>query len=433
MKIIGSILILVLTSLFFFPFNTSLLPSVNTKMALAAVGLLLFAYNVSRRNNGEADPAFMKVSLWAGLVSAAGLFSSLANDSGDYAYASYIVTAWVWMGGAYAVVKCIDAVFGKATLRLLTNFLVAVCVVQCFLSQIIDSNEAFARWVDGFMVSTGFMGKAEGRLYGIGCALDVAGMKFCTVLALLAHFAINPSGKINKYVEIALYLAAFFVIGILGNMISRTTSIGVAIAIAYWIGYTIYNTRTSLDAAPTKSFWGVLTAAFAFFVPVAVILYHTDAGFHTNLRFAFEGFFSLVEKGHWEVSSNNMLMGMWVWPDNAVTWIMGDGYFNSPDSNPYYVGPHFEDYYMGTDIGYCRFVFYFGLVGLAIFCAYFVVCAQQCSNNLPQYRVLFWIILFINFVSWNKVSSDIFPIYALLLMLGRGQEEEHAPEAVEVE
>lgn len=430
MKIIGSIFILVLTSLFFFPFNTSLLPSVNTKMALAGVGLLLFAYNAARRSNAEADPAFLKVSLWAGLVSAAGLFSALANDSGDYSYASYIVTAWVWMGGAYTVVKSVEAVFGKATLRLLTNFLVAVCVVQCFLSQIIDSNQAFARWVDGFMVSTGFMGKVEDRIYGIGCALDVAGMKFCTVLALLAHFAINPSGRINKYVEISLYLAALFIIGVLGNMISRTTSIGVAIAIAYWIGYSLYNRNNAADESQAKSLWTVFAAAVVVFVPVVAILYHTDAGFHTNLRFAFEGFFSLAEKGEWEVSSNNMLMGMWVWPDNAVTWIMGDGYFNSPESNPYYIGPIFEDYYMGTDIGYCRFVFYFGLVGLALFCAYFVVCAQQCSNNLPEYRQLFWIILIINFICWNKVSSDIFPIYALLLMLGRQHEENYAPSAV---
>ena len=152
-------------------------------------------------------------------------------------------------------------------------------------------------------------------------------------------------------------------------------------------------------------------------VPAIVYLYRVDVNFYEKLRFGFEGFFSLAEKGEWDVSSNNRLMGMWVWPDNLTTWLIGDGYFNSPNENPYYIGPSFEGYYMGTDIGYCRFIFYFGIIGLAIFCVHFINCAKQCSKNIPQCRMLFWLILLINFIGWAKVSSDIFPIYALILML----------------
>lgn len=417
MKILGSILIVILTSLFYFPFNTSILPTVNTKMILAAMGLILFAYQAAQRRNAEIDKTFMSVSAWALLVSAVGLFSALANGSGDYTYAGYIVSAWVWMGGAYAVIKCIGAVYGKVTLRLLTNILVTVCVIQCILSQIININVSFSEWVDSFMVSTGFMGKAEGRLYGIGCALDVAGLKFCAVLTLLAYFAINPSKKINIYIESSLYVIAFFIIGVLGSMISRTTSIGVLLAIAYWIWASIYN-RQSTSKQQARSFWETITVAFLLFIPATIYFYQTDADFHEKLRFGFEGFFSLAEKGEWDVSSNNRLMGMWVWPDNLATWLIGDGYFNSPATNPYYIGPLFEGYYMGTDIGYCRFVFYFGLIGLATFGIYFINCAIQCSNIIPQCKIIFWLILLINFIGWAKVSSDIFPIYALILMLG---------------
>lgn len=421
MKVLGSILIAVLTSLFFFPFNTSLLPSVNTKMAVAVLGLVFFAYHIAQKRNGEANSTFVSVSASALFVSVFGLISTLANDSGDYTYASYIVTAWVWIGGAYAVIKCIDIVYGKANLRLLTNFLVAVCVVQCILSQIIDTNAAFAEWVDSFMVSTGFMGKAEGRLYGIGCALDVAGLKFCSVLVLLAYFAIHPSGKMNAYIETSLYVAAFFIIGILGSMISRTTSIGVLLVITYWIWTILYNRRSFHHS---KYFWKVIVIAFVLLVPAIVYLYRVDVNFYEKLRFGFEGFFSLAEKGEWDVSSNNRLMGMWVWPDNLTTWLIGDGYFNSPNENPYYIGPSFEGYYMGTDIGYCRFIFYFGIIGLAIFCVHFINCAKQCSKNIPQCRMLFWLILLINFIGWAKVSSDIFPIYALILMLDKESAEE---------
>lgn len=418
MKILGTILIIILTSLFYFPFNTSLLPSVNTKMFLAAGGLLILFIRAAQKRDAEADNVFVKVSLWALLVSAVGFFSVLFNGTEDYTYASYIVSAWVWMGGAYTVIKCIDAVYGKATLRLITNILIFVCVSQCIISQIINANTSVAEWVDSFMVSTGFMGKAEGRLYGIGCALDVAGLKFCVVLILLAYFAINPSMKINVYIETFLYAVAFFIIAILGSMISRTTSIGVLLAFGYWIwAFILINNKDTNSISYIKYWRNVLSVSLVLFLPIIIYLYQVNDSFYENIRFAFEGFFSLAEKGEWDVNSNKKLMGMWVWPDNLKTWLIGDGYFNSPNVNPYYIGPYFKDFYMGTDIGYCRFVFYFGIIGLVTFVAFFINCAKQCSDIFPQCRILFWMILLINFIGWAKVSSDIFPIYALILML----------------
>ena len=419
MNVIGTIAVVVITSLYYFPFNCSLFPSVNTKLILASIGLLLFAFNSSMRRNAEVGDTFAKVSAWAAVVSFVGLVSVLVNDSGDYTYAGYIISAWVWMGGAYTVIRCIEAVYGKVTLRLLTNILVLVCVCQCILSQIINVNASVAGWVDSFMVSTGFMGKPEGRLYGIGCALDVAGLKFCVVLMLLAYFAMHPSRKINVYWETSLYLSAFVIISIFGSMIARTTSIGVMIVLAYWIITSVYK-REAESQDRYKCFWQVVSVSSVLLIPVIVYFYRTNPTFYENLRFGFEGFFSLVENGEWEVRSNSQLMSMWIWPDNPMTWLIGDGYFNNPiNSNPYYIGPASTDYYMGTDVGYCRFIFYFGLIGLSAFCLYFVNCAKCCSANMPQYKIIFWLILLMNLIGWYKVSSDIFPIYALLLLLDK--------------
>lgn len=428
MKIFGAIFITVITSLFYFPFNTSILPTVNTKMALAVVGLLLFAYQSTQSRYATMDSTFMSVSVWAMFVSVVGLISIVINDTGDYTYASYIVSVWVWLGGAYVVIKCIDGFYEKPSLRILTNFLIIVCVAQCVLSQIIDSNISFAQWVDGFMVSTGFMGKAENRLYGIGCALDVAGLKFCVVLILLAYFAANPSGKINRYFETSFYVVAFSIICVYGAMISRTTTIGMLIAIIYWLAISVQNLIRD-QFTGLKYLWTIIFVAIIIFLPTIFYMYHNDNDFYENLRFGFEGFFSLVEKGEWDVRSNEQLMGMWIFPENIKTWIIGDGYFNSPYSNPYYIGPYYGDYYMGTDIGYCRFIFYFGIIGLCTLSGFFINCARLCSNNIPSCGIMFWLILLVNFIGWCKVSSDVFPIYALILMLGEetnSQSEVHA-------
>lgn len=53
MNVIGTIAVVVITSLYYFPFNCSLFPSVNTKLILASIGLLLFAFNSSMRRNAE--------------------------------------------------------------------------------------------------------------------------------------------------------------------------------------------------------------------------------------------------------------------------------------------------------------------------------------------------------------------------------------------
>lgn len=417
MKTIGAIFITILTSLFFFPFNSSLMPEVNTKLAMSVFGLMLLGYEAFKKRNAQFDSSFSIITLWALAVSGVGVVSVLFNGTSDYTFATYIVSAYVWLSAAYVVIKAIRWVYGEASLRLVTNFLVAVCAIQCIISQLTDKYESVAAWVKSFVVSTGFMGIPDNRLYGIGCALDVAGLKFCAVLILLAYFALHPSRKINVYLETGLYILAFGIISVFGSMISRTTSVGFMIVLAYWMIEFVFKGNSS-TSKQYKYFWRVLFAALVLFVPLAIYFYHTDAAFYKNLRFGFEGFFSLVETGKWEVRSNNQLASMVVWPDNFKTWIIGDGYFENPLwSNPYYIGEASTEYYMGTDVGYCRFVYYFGLVGLAMFCLYFINCAKCCSEKLPQYKILFWLILLMNFIGWYKVSSDIFPIFALLLLL----------------
>ena len=155
--------------------------------------------------------------------------------------------------------------------------------------------------------------------------------------------------------------------------------------------------------------------------------FHTEAShfptneqFYNNIRFGFEGFFSLAEKGKWETNSNNILKNMVVFPDNFKTWFTGDGYFENPTyMDPYYVGPSHGGYYKNTDIGYLRFIFYFGLMGLGMFIMYFFKVANTCAERFPKYAALFWLILAINMIVWFKVSTDIFVVFALFLCISQ--------------
>lgn len=422
-QLLVAIGITILTSLFFFPFNTVWLPAVNTKMALAALAIPLFFIRGAQSRNSIPAYGMIGLSVSGAIVSLIGIFSVIINNTGDYTYASYFISMYVWLGGAYVVTRAMEAAYGKVTIRLVGNFLIAVCVVQCILAQIIHAVPAVANVVDGFMVSTGFMGKHESRLYGIGCALDVAGLRFCTVLLMATFFALTPVSKKYKTVERCMYIFAFLVIAIFGSMIARTTSLGVILCVVMCILFSMFSKYKNSQS----NTWELSKTFIVFLlivVPVLVFTYNVNPDFRENLRFGFEGFFALAEQGEWNVRSNDQLLSMVVWPDNLKTWIIGDGYFNEPQNDYYYVGPNYE-FYMGTDVGYCRFVFYFGILGLAAFSIFFIASTMICSKNHPKYMLLFWMIMLMNFVGWLKVATDIFLVFALFLCISREDNDEY--------
>jgi hypothetical protein len=234
---------------------------------------------------------------------------------------------------------------------------------------------------------------------------------------MATFFALNPKSDENKALERCLYILAFLIIVIFGSMIARTTSVGVILCVIMCLLFPVfnndYNARLNAQGL-AKTFILFLLIV----VPIVVLFYKTNPGFRENLRFGFEGFFALAEKGEWDVRSNRQLFSMVMWPDNLKTWVIGDGYFSQPQNDYYYVGPNY-DYYMGTDVGYCRFVFYFGILGLIAFSTVFIASVIICSKKHPQYTFLFWMILIMNFVGWIKASSDIFLVFALLICVGK--------------
>lgn len=415
--------ITILTSLFFFPFNTVWLPAVNTKMALAALAIPLFFIRGAQSRNSVPAYGMVGLSVLGAIVSLIGISSVVINNTGDYTYASYFVSMYVWLGGAYVVTRAMAAAYGKVTIRLLGNFLIAVCVVQCILAQIINTVPAVSNMVDGFMASTGFMGKHEGRLYGIGCALDVAGLRFCAVQLIAIFFALTPVSREHHALERCIYIFSFLVIAVFGSMIARTTSLGAILCVVMCILFPRFN-KDNNSHSNKRKLVKTLIVFLLVVVPVMAFTYNVNPDFRENLRFGFEGFFSLAEQGEWNVSSNDQLLSMFIWPDNLKTWIIGDGYFNEPQNDYYYVGPNY-DFYMGTDVGYCRFVFYFGILGLAAFSIFFITSTTICSKNHPKYMLLFWMIMIMNFVGWLKVATDIFLIFALFLCISREDNDKY--------
>ena len=98
---IVKILLGILVSFYFFPFEFTFQPGYNTKMIMAVIGLALWGFNLANRRTFESNSSLFTLSIIALLVSLCGVVSVIANNTRDYAYASYIMYMWVWLGGAY--------------------------------------------------------------------------------------------------------------------------------------------------------------------------------------------------------------------------------------------------------------------------------------------------------------------------------------------
>ena len=419
-KFILVILTGIITSLFTFPFNLPFLADVNTKMVIAAVGLVLFAFDLMRDRSVIISRDFMIFSIICILVSVWTCLVITLNNTIDTSYTQYIVSAWVWMGGAYTVVWLIKTVHGKASVELIGQYLVFVCTAQCILAYSMTLSPPLKSFVDSLMgEAADFMGPAEGRIYGLGAALDPSGLRFAAVLVILAHLIHETNSDTDRSLE-ALYIVAFFIINIIGNMISRSTIIGLGVALLYWILMFFIEKKQHY----LSGFW--VTAAICVFISIGliVLLYQTNFAFRNNLRFGFEGFFSLVEKGYWETNSTNILKGMVVWPESLKTWTIGDGPFYNSEGTPDRFGQLDTGYYMNTDIGYLRYIFYFGSIGLLLLTSVFVHITVTCCRLFGKHSVLFIMILLVNMVGWIKVSSDIIMVFAPFFILACITEKE---------
>lgn len=426
-KCIKIIFVGIIFSFFYFPFEFTFLPGYNTKKILAAIGLLIAAFQLIKRRESGIPSNILKISLFAGLVSLVSLASMTINGTSDATYARYILSMWVWLSAAYASCMLIKNVHGKIDFELLSNYIIFVCLAQCIISQIIDASPSFKSLVDSYINQGQAFLTEVNRLYGIGANLDVAGSRFAVALILIACLLIS-NDKMSKQAT-WIYVLSYILIAVLGSIIARTTYVGAVVGVIYMI-LSAKPSNWSVSKRGVDIFWTVCILLVVA-VPVFTYLYNVSPQVHKMLRFAFEGFFNLVETGEWSIASNETLKTMVVFPDNFKTWIIGDGYFNNPiNSDPYFLGEATGGYYMGTDVGYLRFIFYFGLIGLSVFILFFIKCAQYCAEGFHVSKWIFLSMLIANMAIWLKVSTDIFLVFAVFLCAANMQDE---PEQIEID
>lgn len=415
-KYIIIILSVIVTSFYFFTFKFTYFGGANTKTVLAGFALLLLVIEMAKGRKLGVSKDIVIFTAYSLCISLVCLLAVVYNGTQDYTYATYFISMWVWMAAAYAVLLILKNLNGKLTFDTLSNYLILVCVFQCLMAILISRYPAVRNFVGVIMPELpGLERYADGRLFGVGCAFDVAGIRFSCVLVLIGRMIYKQFESCNaNKVLVAMYWLSFFAITIVGNMIARTTTIGVIISLVYM---TIISVRADrgIRWPLLRSFLFVMLVC----IPISVYLYQSDETFREDFRFGFEGFVSLIETGTWKVDSNDILATMYRFPETLKTWIIGDGYIESANSDPYYLGEYYMGYYKGTDVGYLRFIYYAGLPFLASFLVFFIYVTKSCAQKYEKDRLMFVFILLVQLAVWFKVATDVFMFFALYVAFGK--------------
>jgi hypothetical protein len=401
-KIIRVVIAFIVTWMFFFPMAFTFLPqSVNSKMLVACIGLLFLGIDIlTKRDKLCLSKSFVWLVVLACMFSLSCYMSVVVNNTNELDYVTYFISMTVWLLAAYASVRSIKWAHGYTDVKLICHYIILLCCLQCLVALsfvMIPGLKAFFSRI----VLIGYESNAwESRLHGLGASYDTAGIRFCVALSLLGYLLSTAN-----YSKIQLFALSiiFWVIFFLGNMMARTTSVGAIVAILYLLYKSKILTSRICASAIRSLFY--ITISVLVLSPCLILLYNSSSDVRDLAEFGFEFFFHYKETGEIATSSSNSLFEMWsIWPKDLRTWIIGDGRFLDPDD------PSF--FYMRTDVGYARFVFYCGLLGLSLFVCFFVQLYKMLLNRFPENAQLFAILLLLVFVIWIKVSTDIFFIFA---------------------
>lgn len=387
-------------SFYFHPTELRVLPGYNTKIMLAVFGVAMLIYNIIRTKDYSLSKGLLYSFMIAGAFSFVNYISLIINESDDYSYANYPISALTWIMGAYGAISFIRWTHSKVTVELVVRYLAGGAAFHCILSQLIDRDDSIRNFVTSIFYIADSMEEMQ-RLYSFGVGLDPSGVRFAVILVLIAGI-LTLSKVVKKSTGLMIfYFLCFAIISVFGNIIARTTTVGMGLGLFVFAASTgLYKFVIKVSRIKIMRVFGLMLAVG---IPIVIYYYNVNSSFHNQIEYGFEGFFSLFESGEFQTSSTDELSTMWVWPQDTQTWLIGSGLFLSKSS----------DFTYFSDIGYCRFIFYSGLIGITVFGLYFIYNAIYFSIRYPRYRYIFLLMIVVTFVVWTKVATDIFQLYAL--------------------
>ena len=244
------------------------------------------------------------------------------------------------------------------------------------------------------------------RFYGIGSSKTFFAGIMNGYALILISIMIRKYSFTSK--QMFILSVKFLLILLVGAMMARTTFIGALLAVI--VLYFPNRFKFSIQNFSKKFKFTSLTFVLPIIIITVWLSFFQAIGDDTLIliKFGFEMFFSFMESGSFETASSNELLQAFKFPTDVKTYLIGDGYFFHPNLP--------GSYYMRTDVGYLRLIYYFGIFGLICYLSMQVVLIIKAYQlfSVDRYLYLFIVIYFL--ILNLKGFTDLLFIHSLFVM-----------------
>lgn len=396
----------------FYPPNTIFLPF-PLRIISSAIGIGLILLEVLRNIDKGIfiNKRLLVLFLPFVLTSILSIVTMNINGTNDRQFLLYFTTVILMLTGGYTCYRWAKNCYRDGlSFSILAYYVAGVTVIQLMISVGMYFSSPFMNFLFGMLRTGGFdqvHNASAGRFLGFGVAymnLGVAnGVGFMMIVLLLKNADIYGIGGKTRIQLIVWYICLV----ILGAMQARTTLICALISLCF------------LAFSTVKFNWNLLKSGLMRILGIAVVctlavlfmvLYFPDfvASQTDTLNYGFEMFLSYSEgKGLRTSSSDAMSEMLTRWPTSERGWIIGDGIFTMPNGT----------FYMATDIGFARLIFYFGIFGLAAYYIYAIILVWMSFYNITRLSKAFCIYFTIMLLAINLKSFTEYGHYLAIFLI----------------
>lgn len=371
-------------SYIFLPFN---IPFV---MGLAGMPIFLYKNITFPRK----DRKYVKDILLSLLpVAIVATLSIIGNLSHDFYFVKWAITNMLYFFGAYLMFQLLRGAFREFSFGRLVDLLVLCAVVQLTLALIMffspTIKDVLQPLIHESEIAKEAMERAATRLVGFGTHFFVSGTVHAFILIMIAFsFTLR---KVSLFKSVVLMLSFIF-IAIVGTVMARTTLVGVLLAIII----------VSLMRKGKKYFIPGLVVSTIICGTSLFFLDSMSEEMDVLFNFGFESFINFQNTGSFATSSTDSMFRMYKFPTTWETWLIGDAIYEAGNG-----------YYMNTDIGYCRLIFYFGVIGFIAYMWFEYYILKKIFPPQIYGNIIWSILLCFVFAINGKGTYDIFPFVCL--------------------
>lgn len=272
-------------------------------------------------------------------------------------------------------------------LYVLFSFLLLIRPLHNFYSTILDSSSLSSNrfgelYSQNYYTRFGLQGFS-----GFGCTI------MCSIGVLYCCLLFIEAAKNHKRVYTLLFQLLICIIGTL--MYGRS---GFLISFVLVVLTLVY-----LAVRYNKFQVLLLSSLFLFFLSCVFIINEKYFEQISWMHWMFEGFFNYIDYGTFSTSSSDQLQNMFIKP-TLSTFFKGDGYYTVAGA-----------YYMRTDVGFLRPLFFWGIFGEILYYSLLIPEFYSLKFSFGKMDYLFVEILFLVFIVLFEFKGEVLLTFSTML------------------